>query len=251
MSTQERDDSPLVGKGPSIEHVGEGLHMLRCEGNSFLIELDEGLAIVDAGPGGKVTAGMIETVRGLSDAPVHAICYSHGHLGYNAGVPQWLEHASSRGEPAPRLIAHANVPRRYARYDETGALQRRMAEIQFRQPHGFFDRHLQNTLPTETFEQALVLGSGDRRVELLWAPSETDDAIAVWIPGQKVLYGGPSLIDSIPNVGTTRSTAWPAWAPSWRCASSARPSWARTRCGTCWATRPGRCAGCAPKSCSA
>jgi uncharacterized sulfatase len=133
---------------------------------------------------------------------VHAICYSHGHLGYNAGVPQWLEHASSRGEPAPRLIAHANVPRRYARYDETGALQRRMAEIQFRQPHGFFDRHLQNTLPTETFEQALVLGSGDRRVELLWAPSETDDAIAVWIPGQKVLYGGPSLIDSIPNVGT-------------------------------------------------
>ncbi|ARU04275.1 alkyl sulfatase [Comamonas serinivorans] len=199
---EPREDSPLVGKGPRIEAVDTGLHVLRGQGNSFVIELDEGLVIVDAGPGGKVTAGMIEAVRHISDAPVHAICYSHGHLGYNAGVPQWLAHAQARGEPAPRLIAHANVPRRYARYDETGALQRRMAEIQFRQPHGFFDRHLHNTRPTETFEHRLTLGQGVRRAELLWAPSETDDAIAVWLPEQKVLYGGPALIDSIPNVGT-------------------------------------------------
>src|SRR5256885_8391964 len=37
-----------------------------------------------------------------------SLCYSHGHIGYNAGVPAWLEHAAARGEPVPRLIAHRN-----------------------------------------------------------------------------------------------------------------------------------------------
>ena len=199
---EANEASPLVSNGPSIQTVREGVHLLRGQGNSFVVELDEGLVLVDAGPGGKVSKSMIETVRGISDAPVYAICYSHGHLGYNAGVQQWLDHAQARGDAPPRLIAHANVPRRYARYDETGALQRRMAEIQFRQPHGFFDRHLHNTVPTETFELSLTLGSGERRIELLWAPSETDDAIAVWVPRHQLLYGGAALIDSIPNVGT-------------------------------------------------
>ena len=57
-------------------------------------------------------------------------------------------------------------------------------------------------MPTETFERSLTLGSGERRIELLWAPSETDDAIAVWVPRHQLLYGGAALIDSIPNVGT-------------------------------------------------
>jgi len=32
----------------------------------------------------------------------------------------WLEHARARGEPAPRTIAHANLPRRVARYQLRG-----------------------------------------------------------------------------------------------------------------------------------
>src|SRR5690606_9957266 len=52
----------------------------------------------------------------------------------------------------------------------------------------------------------LVLGRGARRAHLLWAPSETDDAIAVWLPAQRVLYGGPAVIDAIPNIGTPLRT---------------------------------------------
>jgi uncharacterized sulfatase len=105
---------------------------------------------------------MIASLRRLSDAPVHALCYSHGHIGYNAGVPAWLEHAAARGEPAPRLIAHRNLPRRQARYRETRALQHRMAEIQFNRSAGFFEHRLD----------------------------------------MRVLYGGAALLDSIPNIGT-------------------------------------------------
>ena len=102
------DDKPLLLVGTGSETVAPGLHILRGQGQSFVAETDAGLVVIDAGPGGKVTQGMIDALRQLSDAPVHALCYSHGHIGYNSGVPVWLEHARQRGEPAPRLIAHAN-----------------------------------------------------------------------------------------------------------------------------------------------
>lgn len=196
------DDKPFLLVGTGSETVAPGLHILRGQGQSFVAETDAGLVVIDAGPGGSVTQGMIESLRQLSDAPVHALCYSHGHIGYNAGVPQWLEHARQRGEPAPRIIAHRNVPRRHARYRETQALQHRMAEVQFNRSPGFFEHRLTMHEPTETFDERLAIGSGEQRIELLWAPSETDDAIALWSPAQRVLYGGAALLDSIPNIGT-------------------------------------------------
>ncbi len=201
-STAQAEEKPFLIVGTGTETVADGLHILRGQGQSFVAETDAGLVVIDAGPGGPVTQGMIEALRKLSDAPLHALCYSHGHVGYNAGVPMWLAHAAQRGDPVPRVIAHRNVPRRYARYRETEPLQHRMAEIQFRRPAGFFDKRLAMHEPTETFDERLQIGSGDRRIELLWAPSETDDAIALWAPAQQVLYGGAALIDSIPNIGT-------------------------------------------------
>ena len=219
------DDKPLLLVGTGSETVAPGLHILRGQGQSFVAETDAGLVVIDAGPGGKVTQGMIDALRQLSDAPVHALCYSHGHIGYNSGVPGWLEPARQRGEPAPRLIAHANLPRRYARYRETQALQHRMAEIQFNRAPGFFDQRLPMHDPTETFGERLVIGSGDRRVELFWAPSETDDAIALWHPGQRLLYGGPALLDSIPNIGTPFRTLRDTvrWADTLEAMAALRP----------------------------
>ena len=41
---------------------------------------------------------------------------------------------------------------------------------------------------------------------MIWAPSETDDSIAVWLPEEKVLYGGPAVISSCINIGTPLRT---------------------------------------------
>ena len=60
---------------------------------------------------------------------------------------------------------------------------------------------------SETFADALTVVTGSRTVELLWAPSETDDAIAVWYPDDGLLYGGPATPgDAIPNIGTPLRT---------------------------------------------
>ena len=41
----------------------------------------------------------------------------------------------------------------------------------------------------------------------LWVPSETDDALAVWLPETRVLYGGAATPgDAIPNIGTPLRT---------------------------------------------
>lgn len=210
MTDASKTDKPTGGSrsplrtGTGIEAVGEGLWVLHGQGQSFVAETSAGLVVIDAGPGGAVTHAMITALRTVSQRAVQAVCFSHGHIGYNTGVPQWLEHAASRNDAPPRLIAHRNLPRRYARYRETLALQQGLAEIQFRQPQGSMHFTLHD--PNELFDDGLVIGEGASRVELRWAPAETDDGIAMWCPAQQVLYGGPAVLHSIPNIGTPLRT---------------------------------------------
>ena len=197
---EDRPAALITGKG--IDRIAEGVWLLHGQGQTFVADVGNGLLVVDSGPGGSVTAGMIEALRTQTELPVIALCYSHGHLGYNAGVQQWIDHAAQRGEPAPRVLAHVNVLARQSRYRETQRLQERMAEIQFRHRAGALAGKLRHTTPSETFRDGMTVGHGEQRAEILWAPSETDDAVAVWLPGRRLLYGGPAIIDSIPNIGT-------------------------------------------------
>jgi len=197
---EDRPAALITGRG--IDAIGDGIWLLHGQGQSFVADVGGGLLVIDSGPGGGVTAGMIEALRTQTQLPVLALCYSHGHLGYNAGVKQWLDHAAQRGEPVPRVMAHANVLARQRRYRDTQRMQERMAEIQFRHASGALAGKLRHIPPTETFHDGITVGHGARRAEILWAPSETDDAVAVWLPGSRLLYGGPAVIDSIPNIGT-------------------------------------------------
>jgi len=182
--------------------LAEGVHVVGGMGNALSVETDEGIIQVDTGSSEKQARDMQERLREITDAPVHAIAYSHGHLGYNNAVETWLRSASERGEPAPRVIAHENLVRRWRRYAETEGLQRYFVELQFRVPRGMVEAPLQMHMPSETFREALTLVAGDRPIQLLWAPSETDDAIVLWMPKQRLLYGGAPVTPSIPNVGT-------------------------------------------------
>jgi uncharacterized sulfatase len=182
--------------------LAPGVHVVGGMGNALSVETDAGVVQLDTGDTPKKARQMIEALRAVTDAPLHAIVYSHGHLGYNNGVGIWLEDAARRGDPPPRVIAHDNLVRRWRRYRETEPLQKLFVELQFRVPIGRFTAPLALTMPTETFRESLTLGTADRRVQLLWAPSETDDTVAMWLPEVRVLYGSAAVTPSIPNVGT-------------------------------------------------
>jgi len=57
------------------------------------------------------------------------------------------------------------------------------------------------------FDDRFTVVEGTRTVEVIWAPSETDDAVAVWYPDDGLLFGGPATPgDAIPNIGTPLRT---------------------------------------------
>ena len=244
MSNEKKTTNILVGELAG-QTLGPGLVVLPGQGNTLAIETDAGVVVLDAS-GPRHADAMIATLREHTQAPVHAIVYSHGHHGYNAAVDVWQRHNAERGDAPPRLVAHENVTKRYARYRETERLQLRMASMQFpaRRPvpldllaTGFalFD-------PTETFSDHMTLVEGSRRVELVWAPSEVDDALAVWLPDDGLLCGGAATPGfTIPNIGTPLRTQryTMRWAETLdrlvraRCNPSNDRVWAadRRRCG--------------------
>ena len=209
MSTKEDKGMPrelqeIVNAEP-FKPVATGVWILPGNGNAFAVEGDDGVAIIDTGPGYKVTKRMIETLRTVTDKPVQFICYSHGHVGYNLGINQWLQHNDARGDAAPTIVAHKNCTARYARYRETLGLQQILLAMQM----GGASREVDYVMidPDLTFDKHLVLPLKGRRVELLWIPSETDDAIAMWLPDERVLYPGAAFPGVfIPNIGTPLRT---------------------------------------------
>lgn len=190
--------------------LGPGLYVLPGQGNSIAIETGAGVVVLDAS-GPRHVDGMLAMLRQHTQAPVHAIVYSHGHHGYNAAVDVWQRHNEERGDPPPRLVAHENLVHRYARYRETAPLQMRMAAMQFPSrrpvPLAVLVKGFALHDPTETFSDRMLLVDGSRRVELIWAPSEVDDALAVWLPDDGLLCGGAATPGfTIPNIGTPLRT---------------------------------------------
>ena len=214
-NTDQRPDAaqktaPILGEfllsDQELRGLGGGVHLLGGQGNSVVVETANGLILTDTGPGGRVTRAMIARIRAFTDKPLLAIVYSHGHLGYNHGARAWLEDAAERGHPRPDIIAQENLPRRYTRYQETWGLQAHLNGLQFnarfpeQPPEKWF------TYPNILFRDRHVIDGGDRLVEVLAAPSETDDAVALWLPESRILYAGPAFIKSIPNIGTPLRT---------------------------------------------
>jgi uncharacterized sulfatase len=186
-----------------IGTLAPGVHVVGGMGNALSVETDRGVFQLDTGVSARQATKMISRLRDITDVPVFAIAYSHGHLGYNNAVETWLEDADRRGDPPPRVIAHENLVRRWRRYRETEGLQNFFVELQFRVPRGgMAEQPIQTRMPDETFGDAMTIAAGDRTLQLLWAPSETDDAIVLWMPEEKILYGGAAVTPSIPNVGT-------------------------------------------------
>jgi uncharacterized sulfatase len=207
MANENTQDGASILQGAAAgTPITEGVHILAAQGHVLVVELAESVVMVDCGRGGKQTQELLMQLRAITEKPISALCYSHGHGGYNAGVDVIRAHNAERGDLEPNLIAHENVAKRYNRYRETRGYQQVLARMQFpgmpkskvKDPH---------TDPTITFSDSYVVNDANPRVELFWVPSETDDAIAVWLPEQGVLYGGAATPgDAIPNIGTPLRT---------------------------------------------
>ncbi len=213
MSSEPANAAEGTAEEAEIDRSGDAL-----AGSSALVELAPGvygqpqagwLVTITTGAGlvqidcGDQAAASMAAIRQRLDDPLHAIVFSHGHQRYNLSAREWVLAAVQRDGRVPRVIAHENVIRRQQRYLESQGLQNRVIERQFRYPRGTFDgRTFEFMAPTETFASSLTIDTPDRTIDVLWAPSETDDAVAVWLREDRILYGGPACIPFLPNVGS-------------------------------------------------
>ncbi|MBT3426301.1 MAG: MBL fold metallo-hydrolase [Gammaproteobacteria bacterium] len=199
MSNIESKSKKILAGTEGFKIIADGVYILPGQGNALAVETDNAVILMDSGGGGRMSANMIQLLRKHTDKPVSAICYSHGHLGYNDGASEWISHNQDRHDAVPLIIAHKNCLHRYRRYRETQGLQTILAQMQF--PGLPLRFNLVD--PDLTFSDRLSLSTQGRRIELLHVPSETDDCIALWLPDDGILYAGAAFPGTtLPNIGT-------------------------------------------------
>ncbi|MFZ9059633.1 MAG: MBL fold metallo-hydrolase [Steroidobacteraceae bacterium] len=176
-----------------IEPQGPGTWLLRFPWvNVVVFETRAGLVLVDSGyaPAGPA---LRDTLRQLSDKPVHTIIYTHHHIDHMLGAWALLE-AGER----PQIVATAELAEEVRRDIASRGLTARLNN----QALADFPRDVAELpMPTRTFHDRLELEIGDDRFVLTHAPGETADQLWVHVPSRQLVVMADYFQPFLPNAG--------------------------------------------------
>jgi len=175
-------------------------------------ETDDGLVLIDTGTK-QLAPALAAMLRQKTNAPVHTAIYTHGHLDHAYGLEAFLV----PGQKKPRVIAHAAMPARFARYATTKRHNAALNARQFggtveAQSAGAYAAFGEPPLPPDTlYEKQLSVTVGGTVFMLHHANGETDDHTWVWCPERRVLCPGDLFIWAIPNDGNPQKVQRYPW----------------------------------------
>ncbi|MFY9114908.1 MAG: MBL fold metallo-hydrolase [Dethiobacteria bacterium] len=159
----------------------------------------------------------------ISNMPIVAVIYTHGHPDHILGTSVFLEKAAEEVE----ILSHAGTIDFLI--EQFGLLQQILNARGMRQfgtylPEEYasvlglgpllrFDHEKLPTFifPTKVFGRELTLEIGGEKLVLLYAPGETEDQIVIWMPEKKCSL--PATTITLPSPTCTRF-AVPLPAPS-------------------------------------
>jgi alkyl sulfatase BDS1-like metallo-beta-lactamase superfamily hydrolase len=167
-------------------------------GNVTAVRTRDGIVLFDTGSHNTARA-IYDALRQWDRAPIHTIVLTHGHIDHTTGASLFDSEARSRGEPPIRVVAHANMPARFARYRDTagwnGAINgRQFGLADFRWPTEY-------RAPDLTYETELIFEVGGTAFELHHGLGETDDHTWTFMPAKNLLVSGDFVIWAAPNAG--------------------------------------------------
>jgi glyoxylase-like metal-dependent hydrolase (beta-lactamase superfamily II) len=174
-------------------------------------DTDEGLVLVDSGLAWLAPA-LDEMLRRRTKSPVHTAIFTQGHVDHAFGLASFLR----SGQARPRVVAHRDMPARFARYERTAGHNRAINARQFggtvdMAEAGLESFHAPEIAPDTLYERRHELEVGGVRFEVHHCRGETDDHSFVWCPDRGVLCPGDLFIWAVPNAGNPQKVQRYPW----------------------------------------
>ena len=187
---------------------------------STMIAGDEGVIIIDTTDSTKAAENTLKEFRKITNKPVRAIIYTHGHRDHVSGATVFAEGGN------PEIYARHNLASELATTEGPYKIlqQRTIRQFGIKWLEPFTERVNIGLGPADKPEEGLGQGfmpptkqfSGEREVitvegvtlEMYSAPGETDDALVVWMPEAKLLFGGDNFYQAFPNLYAIRGTKY-------------------------------------------
>lgn len=210
----------------ALEMVSQDLAFIPSMGNCSAFLCDNRLLVVDTSGSWFAGNTVNDIRRKLSEAPVHAIIYTHGHIDHVSGAQRFLQDADARGYSRPRVIGHRDVPARFDRYRLLEEQNNFINRYQFAlEPGSKPFSAVTWTYPDTAYDQSLTVTVGSEVFELHHTRGETDDETWVWCPRRRVLCTGDTFVWCSPNAGNPYKVQRYArdWADALERMASLRP----------------------------
>jgi glyoxylase-like metal-dependent hydrolase (beta-lactamase superfamily II) len=181
MTKKFASQGDMTAKKTSFTEIGEGLWAFTAEGdpNSGVIIGDESVMVIEAQATPRLANKVIEEIRKVTDKPISHLVLTHYHavrvLGASAfGAPQIIMSEDARGMVEERGqedwdSEFQRFPRLFEGHESIPGL----------------------TYPTTTFNGAMTVYLGKRRVDIMQlGRAHTAGDAVVWVPDAEVMFTG-------------------------------------------------------------
>ena len=184
---------------------------------------EDGVVIVDTNLDPAAGAAVMTEFRKITDLPVRAIIFTHGHGDHTGGARAFLEESTQVWARTPfnvenNTFAEAGLQsvlrlRGFRQFGvlvpEEGIHHVGITPRYFPSPQTLADNAEGPVGPTHVFQgDAARLEIAGFEIQLIAADGETHDQLFVWFGREKVLFSGDNFYSSWPNLYAIRGTAY-------------------------------------------
>lgn len=191
--------------------------------NVTMIVGHDGIIIIDVMESVEAATSVLAEFRKITDKPVKAVIYTHNHTDHIMGVKAFVSEEDIHAGRA-NIYAHETMMKTVISNASVIApiLGLRSAYtfgvMLETGPLGKINQGIGPQLvigqrsfiaPTKTFSDSMDVEISGIKLKLIYAPSETDDEIIVWLPDQKLMQTAEVIQgETFPNLHTLRGTAY-------------------------------------------